>query len=312
MKVILAGATGAIGRPLLRALNSAGHETYALIRNPDQKRLITTAGATPVIADVMDQAALLAAVDGLSADAVVHQATALRNAARTLGPNDPINALRDIGTKHLLAMARAVGARRFVTQSLITGYGYRDHGSRPLTEDDAFGESVGSVGDLVAQGCAATERQVFAADGIDGIALRYGMFYGPNAFSDMFAAHLNEHVPLRPLGRTGANCFIHVDDAAAATVAALERGRDGEAYNIVDDEPATWQKFIDAVAEAHDTPHPISLPGWAIRIMVPYLGALLIDTHLRVSHAKATEHLGWSPRIPDIRIGLGLEERPTH
>lgn len=312
MKVILAGATGAIGRPLLAALTAAGHEVFALIRNPAHGNLVTGAGATPVIADVMEQESLLTSVEGLSADAVLHQATALRNAGRTLGPDDPTNALRDTGTRHLLSVARAVGARRFVTQSLITGYGYRDHGERILTEADAFGEPVGSIGDLVAQGCVATERQVLNADGIDGVALRYGMFYGPNAFSDMFAAYLRKHVPLRPLGRGGANCFIHVNDAAAATVAALERGRAGEAYNIVDDSPATWREFIDAVAEAHGTPRPISLPGWAIRMMVPYLGALLIDTRLRASHAKAAEQLGWSPAIANIRTGLGLEAGPPH
>ncbi|WP_147918426.1 NAD-dependent epimerase/dehydratase family protein [Ruania zhangjianzhongii] len=307
MRVILAGATGAIGRPLLAALSTAGHQVHALIRNPAHWQLVEDLGATPVIADVMDQDSLLSAAEGLTADAVLHQATALRTAKRTLGPDDPTNALREAGTRHLLAMARAVGARRFVTQSLITGYGYRDHGERPLTENDPFGEPVGSVGDLVAAGCVATERQVFAADGIDGIALRYGMFYGPNAFSDMFAGLLRKHFPIRPLGGAGSNCFIHVDDAAAATVAALARGRAGQAYNIVDDTPATWQEFIDAVAEAHRTPRPLSVPGWVIRLMVPYLGCLLVDTRLRASHAKATEQLGWTPTIPDLRTGLGLE-----
>lgn len=311
MKVILAGATGAIGRPLLAALSAAGHEVFALIRNPAHRTLVTGAGATPIIADVMEEESLLTQVDGLSADAVLHQATALRNAGRTLGPDDPTNALRDTGTRNLLSVARAVGARRFVTQSLITGYGYRDHGERILTEADTFGEPVGSIGDLVAQGCVAAEKQVLSADGIDGVALRYGMFYDPNAFSDMFAAYLRRHVPLRPLGRGGANCFIHVNDAAAATVAALERSRAGETYNIVDDSPATWREFIDAVAEAHRTPHPLSFPGWAIRMMVPYLGALLIDTRIRASHAKATDQLGWSPAIANIRTGLGLEARPS-
>lgn len=312
MRVILAGATGAIGRPLLAALSASGHHVHALVRNPAHRRLVEELGATPVIADVMDQDSLLTAVGGLTADAVLHQATALRNAKRTLGPDDPTNALRDTGTRHLLAVARAVGARRFVTQSLITGYGYRDHGERVLTENDPFGAPVGSVGDLVAAGCAATEQQVFAADGISGIALRYGMFYGPNAFSDMFAGLLRKRAPMRPLGRTGLTGFIHVDDAAAATVAAMERGRAGQAYNIVDDIPATWREFIDAVAEAHRTPRPLSVPGWVIRLMVPYLGSLLVDTRLRVSHAKATEELGWSPANPDLRTGLGLEGMVPH
>jgi len=308
MKVLLAGATGAIGRPLVAAISDHGHQVHAIIRNPADKDRIAEVGAVPVVADVMDREALLRAVDGLGADTVMHQATALRTMRRTLRPDDPTLALRRAGTAHLLAAARVVGARRFVTQSLITGYGYRDHGTRVLTEKDAFGEPVGNVGDLVAAGSVATEQQVFEADGIDGIALRYGMFYGPGAFSDMFADLIRKHAPIRPSGPTGTTCFVHVDDAAEAAVVAMERGRDGQAYNIVDDEPATWQGFIDTVAAAHGTPRPISAPGWLIRRMVPYLGCLMIDTSMRVSHARATEELGWTPSRHDIRAGLGRIE----
>lgn len=306
MKVLLAGATGAIGGPLLAAMSAHGHQMHAIIRNPADRERITDAGAVPVVADVMDREALLRAVDGLGAEAVMHQATALRTAARTLRPDDPTLALRRAGTAHLLAAARVVGAHRFVTQSLITGYGYRDHGARVLTEDDPFGEPVGNVGDLVAAGSVATERQVFEAEGIDGIAVRYGMFYGPRAFSDMFADLLRKHAPIRPRGRSGTACFVHVDDAAEAAVVALERGRDGQAYNVVDDEPATWQQFLDTVAVAHRTPRPISVPGRVIRLLVPYLGCLMLDTSMRVSHARATAELGWAPTRPDIRTGLGL------
>lgn len=304
MKVLLAGATGAIGGPLLAALSAGGHQVHAIIRNPADAGRIAAAGAATVVADVMDREALLRAVDGLGADAVMHQATALRTAGRTLGPDDPTLALRRAGTAHLLAAARVVGARRFVTQSLITGYGYRNHGSRALTEDDPFGKQVGNVGDLVAAGSLATERQAFDVAGIDGIALRYGMFYGPRAFSDLFADLMRKRAPIRPRGRSGTTGFVHVADAATAAVAALERGRDGQAYNIVDDQPATWQTFLDTVAAAHRTPRPISVPGWIIRRMVPYLGCLMIDTSMRVSHARATADLGWTPSKPNIHVGL--------
>ncbi|WP_256838852.1 NAD-dependent epimerase/dehydratase family protein [Ornithinimicrobium faecis] len=311
MKVLLAGATGAIGGPLLAAMAARGHEVLAIIRNPADRERITDAGAVPIVADVMDREGLLRAVDGIGADAVMHQATALRNAGRLLRPDDPTLALRRAGTAHLLAAARVVGARRFVTQSLITGYGYRDHGARVLTEDDAFGEPVGNVGDLVATASAATEHQVFDAEGIDGIALRYGMFYGPRAFSDTFADLLRKHAPIRPWRRSGTACFVHVDDAAEAAVDALERGRDGQAYNVVDDAPVTWQTFLDTVAEAHHTPRPISVPGRVIRLLVPYLGCLMLDTSMCVSHARATAELGWVPAMPDIRTGLGLSVAGT-
>lgn len=306
MKVLLAGATGAIGGPLLASMSARGHQVHAIIRNPAHRERIVGAGAIPVVADVLDREALLRAVEGLSADAVMHQATALRGAGRTLSASDPTLALRRIGTTHLLAAARSVGARRFVTQSLITGYGYRDHGPHLLTEDDPFGVSVGNVGDLVAAGSLATEQQVFDAEGIDGIALRYGMFYGPRAFSDTFAALLRKHVPIRPRGTSGTTGFVHVQDAADAAVLAMERGRDGQAYNVVDDRPATWQEFVDTVAAAHRTPRPVSTPGWFIRAMVPYLGCLMLDASMQVSHERASAELGWAPNHPDIRTGLGL------
>ncbi|WP_113699442.1 NAD-dependent epimerase/dehydratase family protein [Nonomuraea lactucae] len=306
MKVLLAGATGAIGRPLLSALVEAGHEVIAVIRDPANHELVAALGGVPVVADVMDCLALVRAVDGLSADAVMHQATALRRVRRRLRADDPTLALRGKGTENLLAAARAVGARRFVTQSLITGYGYRDHGARTLTEDDVFGEPAGNVGDLVVASCLATERQVFGADGIEGVALRYGMFYGPHAFSDLFADLMRRRLPLLPRGRTGVTCFIHVEDAAAAAVRAMERGQAGRAYNIVDDAPMDWREFATLVAEAHRTPPPMSLPRWTLRLMVPYLGCLMLDTSMRISHATATRELGWAPRYPHVRAGLGL------
>ncbi|MGW4475092.1 NAD-dependent epimerase/dehydratase family protein [Nonomuraea sp. NPDC004354] len=306
MKVLLAGATGAIGLPLLSALEAAGHQVTAIIRDPAKGRLVADRGAIAVVADVMDRDGLLRAVDGRAVDVVMHQATALRGARRTLRPDDPTLALRGRGTAHLLEAARVTGARRFVTQSLITGYGYRDHGSRVLTEDDVFGLRVGNVGDLVTDASVATEQQVFAADGIEGIALRYGMFYGRNAFSDMFADLMRRRAPVLPRGRTATTSFIHVEDAAAAAVAAMERGRDGQAYNIVDDHPASWRDFITAVARAHGTPRPLALPRWMMRLAVPYLGHLMIDTSMRVSHARATRELGWTPTYRDLRAGLGL------
>ncbi|NUR87488.1 MAG: NAD-dependent epimerase/dehydratase family protein [Nonomuraea sp.] len=304
MKVLLAGATGAIGVPLLSALAGAGHEVLAVVRDPAKRRMVEERGASVVLADVMDRDGLLRAVEGHAADVVMHQATALRDAGRTLTRDDPTVALREQGTAHLLDAARAVGARRFVTQSLITGYGYRDHGDRLLTEDDVFGVRVGSVADLVTDSSVATECQVFAAEGIEGIALRYGMFYGPNAWNDLFANMLRKRAPLLPRGRTGTTSFVHVADAASAAVAAMERGADGEAYNIVDDEPMSWRDFLLAVAAAHRTPRPLVAPRWLLRLAVPYLGCLLIDTSMRISHAKAARDLGWSPRFRNVREGL--------
>jgi len=304
VKVIVTGATGAIGGPLLTQLRAAGHEVTAVIRNPRNRDRVTRAGASPIVADVLNREELLRAVSGMTADAIMHQATALRSARRRLRPDDPTGRLRTEGTAHLIDVANAVGARRFVAQSLITGYGYRDHGQRLLTEEDRFGVTVGSIADLVTTTTLAAEQQVFTAPDIDGIALRYGMFYGPKAFSDLFADLMRKHFPVMPRHGGGHTGFIHIDDAAAAAVAALESGKPDTAYNIVDDAPATWGEFCTAVSHAQNTPQPIGFPTWLLRLTVPYLGCLMIDTNLRVSNAKAARELGWRPRYSSIEEGL--------
>ncbi|MEV6656608.1 NAD-dependent epimerase/dehydratase family protein [Nocardia fluminea] len=306
MQVLLAGATGAIGRPLVRALTANGHTVSALVRDPGAHPLVRELGATPVTADVLDRDGLLRAVEGLRADAVIHQATALRDAKvqRRIPADDPTGLLRTVGTANLLDAATVVGAERFVAQSLILGYGYHDHGDRPITERDQFGVYGGGVADEVVRACVAGESQVFDAPGIDAIALRYGLFYGPGAFSDLFAGMMRKHSPVGPLGSGGVNTWVHVDDAAAATVAALERGTPGRAYNIADDHPITWREFFTEVSRAQRTPRPIRLPAWMIRLAVPYIGALMSDTSMRISSRLAHDELGWRPRYADVAAGL--------
>ncbi|WP_157006679.1 NAD-dependent epimerase/dehydratase family protein [Agromyces laixinhei] len=306
MRVLLAGSTGAIGRPLIGALRAAGHHVTALIRSPGSAESVRELGAAPLVADVMQRSSLLRAVDGVTADAVIHEATALRGAAPRLRADDPTNALRRAGTGHLLDASRVVGARRFVTQSMTGGYGYRNHGMRPLVEDAGFGRPHGGYADSIIAGCQSTERQVFEAHGIDGIALRYGLFYGPRAFSDLFATMMRKRTPVIPFGGGGTNSWIHVDDAATATVAALERGVDGQAYNIVDDVPIDWNSFADAVAVAHDTPRAVAIPRWLLRLSAPYLAALMVDTSMRVSNTKARHELRWAPAFASVPDGLAV------
>ncbi|MFI8254265.1 NAD-dependent epimerase/dehydratase family protein [Streptomyces filamentosus] len=288
MRILLAGATGAIGRPLTRALAREGHEVLALARTEDSAGTVRALGATPVRADALDRDGLLRALDGLSADAVVHQLTALKAPKLRLTADDPSNVLRTRGTAHLLDAAGVLGAEKFVTQSLVLGYGYRDHGDRPLTEDDPFGVRAGTVADHVVTGLVEAEERVFAADHVAGTALRYGVFHGPGTWFDPAPGSRPSPVPR---GGGGTMAWVHVEDAAEATVAALERGRAGEAYNIVDDRPATWGVRAAAVRR-----RPLALPAPLLRLAVPYLGCLMLDTHLRASRAKATRELGWTPR----------------
>lgn len=295
MKVLIAGATGVVGRPLVRMLAEGGHEVFALTRS---RRPMP--GATAVVADAMDRANLLAAVDGLSLDAVVHQLTALKKVPTREGVMAATNALRSEGTTNLLAAAGATGARRFVSQSFYGGYGFDDHGTEPLTEDAPFGEPGGRFARTVAA-MRSAEEQIFTAEGVDGVSLRYGGFYGPGSVDGMIEALRKRRMPV---ARGGVAPWTYVEDAATATVAALERGRGGQAYNICDDEAASWLDLIAELARVFETPKPMVAPGALVRLMAPYAGTLMTRTSMRLSTAKAKDELGWKPSVTGYREGL--------
>ena len=293
MKVLLAGASGTLGAPLIRQLVAAGHEVTGLSRTGgDRMRQL---GATPVLADVLNRDAVLAALDGLRFDAVINQLTALKKLPVQHRGMTATNTLRSVGTRHLLEAARATGAHRFLTQSIVFGYGFADHGTELLTEQAPFGVLTGTAFDPHVAAMLDTEQQAMTADGIDGIALRYGLFYG--ADTDRIVGMLRRRA--LPVARSGGELpFIHHEDAAAATVAALERGVGGQAYNLVDDLPATFRQLVTALADARHAPRPLVLPGWLLKVAAPYAGAVLGDVSMRVSNAKAKRELGWLPRYP--------------
>jgi len=306
MRVLLAGASGAVGTPLTRQLIAAGHEVVGITRSQANAERLRTAGAEAVVADAMDRENLLAAVRDVRADAVMHQLTAL-GTTKMRQAMQGTNALRTTGTAHLLAAARAVGAHRFLTQSIVFGYGYRDHGPRVITEDDPFAEPVS--GNLAAAVAAirSTEEQVVSADEMEGIALRYGAFYGEDSFTRMIINLVRKHrLPVPSSGGGFAN-FIYLEDAAAATVAALEKGRAGQAYNIVDDEPARWADYLDTLAAELGARRPWRVPTWMLR-PIPYLHAIM-TTSMRVSNAKARRELGWAPAVSTYREGIPLVAR---
>jgi len=179
MKVLLAGATGTLGVPLVRALVASGHDVIGLSRTPVKRDKLRKLGAEPLIADVMDGTAVLNAVDGLRADAVLHEMTALKKILTQHRDMAATDALREVGTANLLAAGQLVGARRFVTQSFFMGYGYGDWGDKVRTEDDPFATPGRGRFEQHLAAIRSTERQTFTADGIEGIALRYGSLYGP-------------------------------------------------------------------------------------------------------------------------------------
>jgi nucleoside-diphosphate-sugar epimerase len=303
MKVLLAGASGAIGVPLTRHLIAAGHGVVGLSRTPTNHHTLRALGAETVVVDATDRDALLRAVDGLRADAVIHQLTALKNASPRLRTDDPTGALRVRGTSHLLEAANLLGARRFLLQSLVFGYGYGDHGTQEITEQDPFGHAQGGYADPVIAALESAERQAFAAKDMESMSLRYGIFYGPNTFSDLFVNMMRRRLLPIPRGGGGEASWVHVEDAAAATVAALERGRPGQAYNVVDDEPVNWRDFTWALADAYSTPKPWEIPTPMLRVAAPYLAVMMTST-LRASNARARRDLEWTPSMPTYRDGI--------
>jgi nucleoside-diphosphate-sugar epimerase len=304
MKVLLAGATGALGTPLTRRLLDAGHEVTGLTRTQAGADQLRRLGAQAVIADALDPEGLLRAVEGESADAVVHQLTALKKLPMRAKDMELTNRLRIDGTANLLAAARRIGARRFVVQSFFGGYGLGGD-RRVITEDDAFAPpGADPVVDPTWQAMAAAERQATdGREGIEGVVLRYGGFYGPQELRTMAGMLQKRQFPV-PRDGGGFASFVHLDDAAAATVAALERGRAERIYNICDDEPVRWGELVNQIAEVFGTARPLRLPGWALRLAAPYAAFLMTRQSLRLSNARAKEELGWEPMYPTFREGI--------
>ena len=306
MKVLLAGASGAIGTPLIRQLIAAGHEVVGISRSQANAERLRTADVEAVVADVMDRERLLAAVRGVRADAVLHQLTAL-GTTKVREAMRGTNALRTTGTAHLLAAARAVGAHRFLTQSNVFGYGYRDHGPHVITEDDPFGEPAPGPFAAALAAMRSTEEQVFSAEEMEGIALRYGEFYGQDSFNRMVINLVRKRRLPVPSSGGGFATFIYLEDAAVATVAALDKGSAGQAYNIVDDAPVRWGDYLDAVAAELGARRPWRVPSWMLR-PIPYLHTIM-TTSMRVSNDKAKRELGWVPAVATYREGVPLMVR---
>jgi nucleoside-diphosphate-sugar epimerase len=307
MKVLVAGASGALGTPLTHALIAGGHEVLGLTRSPESMDHLTHLGAHPVLANVMDCDNLLKALKGVQADAVIHALTALKKTPLRHQDMYATDALHDVGTANLLAAAREVGARRFIAESMTMGYGYGDWGNQVITEDHPFAPPGRSKElERHVSGFRSLEQQLWEATRagwIEGISLRYGAFYAPGSLIPILAMLRRRSLPL-PDGGRAVICWIYLEDAAAATVAALERGRAGEAYNIVDDEPVCNKDFFAFLCQQAHLPMPLSLPAWMMRPLAPY-ATDFFATSMRVSNAKAARELGWRPVVaPTYRQGI--------
>jgi 2-alkyl-3-oxoalkanoate reductase len=296
MKVFVAGASGTIGVPLVRALVRAGHQVTAMTRTPGKESQLRALGATPAVADALDPDALLRAVVAAGPTHVIHELTALpkNGSVRKASDLAPTNRLRVEGTRHLIAASIAAGARRIVVGSFAPLHGVPAHGLPPDVQ--AGVDAVRSM-----------ESQILDASRtgkIEGIVLRYGLFYGPDnpATMQMIALARRRMLPI-VRGDRSLLPFIHVDDVVSATVAALDHGRPGSSYDIVDDHAASMTEMVVDLAQRIGASRPLTVPPWLARLLAPYL-AQITSLRMTLSNAPARADLGWQPAFPTFREGL--------
>ncbi len=308
MRVFLAGATGALGRHLVPQLITAGHHVVATTRSPGKVELLAGLGAEPVVVDGLDAAAVGEAVAAAEPDAIVHQMTALaghtdlRRFDRTFATT---NRLRTTGTDNLLAAARATGVRRIVVQS-FTGWPNERTGGAVKTEHDPLDPNPPKQQRETLAGIRYVEQAVVDAP-IEAVALRYGTFYGPGGSDGDDGLVALIRARRLPVVGAGAAIWslIHLDDAAAATVAALERGQG--VYNVVDDDPAPVAEVLGTLAELVGAKPPRRLPVWLARLVAGEVGVSLLTQIRGSSNAKARRELDWAPRFSSWRDGFRAE-----
>jgi nucleoside-diphosphate-sugar epimerase len=309
MKIFVAGATGAVGRPLVRQLVERGHEVTGMTRSESKQELLRELGARPVVADALDPDAVARAVAEAEPDVIVHQLTAISafNPRRMERDFATTNRLRRDGTDHLLAAGRAVGVRRFVAQSFAP-WPYARTGGMVKSEEDPLDNAPPAQVRTTLEAIKYLERAVTSADWTEGIALRYGGFYGPgtsiglNPPGEQIEMIRGRKFPIAGQG-TGTWSFIHVEDAASATVEAVEHGRRG-IYNIVDDEPAPVSEWLPELAKALGAKPPRRVPLWLARLLGGDVVAIMMSDLRGSSNTKAKRELGWQPRYSSWREGF--------
>ena len=308
MRIFVAGATGALGKQLVPRLVERGHEVTGLTRTESKRPLLEELGATVAVADALDADAVGEAIALSEPEVVVHQLTALsgdfdfRHFDKTFAET---NRLRTEGTDILLAAAKAAGARRFVAQSFAPTFYARIGGPIKTEEDPLWDDPPKGISESLAA-VKSVERSVTTADGIEGVVLRYGGFYGPGtslaADGEQFEAIRDRKFPVVGDGG-GIWSFIEIRDAADATVAAIERGAPG-IYNIVDDEPAPVAEWLPATAEAIGARPPRRIPRWLARILAGDVITGMMTEMRGASNEKAKRELGWQPAHPSWRQGF--------
>jgi len=308
MRVFVAGATGAIGKQLVPRLVEAGHEVHGMTRSASKEALLHELGAVPVVADALDPDQVAEAVARARPDVIVHQMTAigaldLRHFDRDFALT---NHLRTEGTNHLLSAGQAVGVRRFVVQG-VAGYGaYARTGGPVKSEEDPLDPMPAPQMRETLAAIHHLEEAVLDARWTEGIVLRYGAFYGPGTSlapgAEQFELVRRRKFPLVGDGG-GVWSFIHVADAAEATMAAVEHGSRG-VYNIVDDDPAPVAEWLPALAQTLGAKKPMRVPRFVGRLFAGEAGVVMMTEVRGASNTKAKRELAWRPAHPSWRQGF--------
>src|SRR5215204_3698731 len=313
MKIFVAGASGALGAQLVPQLVAAGHQVVGMTRTASKQDGLRALGAHSVVADALDPEAVARVVGEAEPEVIVHQLTALSGKmsirdARHLDRSSMAkmtNRLRTEATDHLLAAGRAVGARRFVAQS-FGAFRYARTGGPVQTEADPLDPDPPAPLRPVVEGLLYLEEAVTTIEWGDGLALRYGGFYGPGTGISL-APDAVMAAPIRkrrfPIVGDGGGVFshVHIADAAAATAVAVERGRPG-VYNVVDDDPAPVREWLPVLASALDAKPPRRVPRWLGRLAAGEAATILMTEARGASNAKG--ELGWQPRYASWRQGF--------
>jgi len=308
MRVFIAGASGAVGRRLVPLAVSAGHQVTGMTRFEDKASGLRASGAEAVVADALDRAAVVAAVSKATPEVVVHQLTALSsftNLRRFDREFEATNLPRTQGTANLIAAAHTADAHRFVAQS-FAGWLYARSGGPVKTEEDELDPDPPPKFQGTLDAIRYLERAALVAEGLDGVVLRYGAFYGPGTSLGEGGKYLEavrqRRFPIIGDG-TGAWSFIHIDDVASATLSAIERGAAG-IYNIVDDEPAAAPEWLPLLASAIGAPPPRHIPAWLGRLLVGEHGLAIMNEVRGASNLKVKQEFAWQPRYASWREGF--------
>lgn len=309
MKVFVAGATGALGRQLVPMLVGNGHEVVGMTRTQSKRALLETMGAQPVVADALDPEAVGRVISEAQPEVIVHQLTAIPpsvNMRRLERDFALTNRLRIEGTDNLLSAGRAAGVRRFVAQSYASHFARS--GGAIKTEDDPHDPDPPASARTSVEAIDYLERAVTNAGWAEGLVLRYGGFYGPGTSFDVKPpTELVQMIRKRrfPIvgGGDGLWSFIHIEDAAAATMNAVDHGAPG-IYHVVDDNPAPVREWLPAVAEALGARKPRRLPRWLGRLAAGETAIVMMTEARGASNTKTKRELGWRPRYPSLRQGI--------